>query len=116
MFSHLMKRAIVLLGLTIGLLLGAAGLMLSLYLGARDEAGANQRRVDELTRTVEENRRERTDYQRENTAVTGRIAELERNHAKELPCATAAKELMLAARDKTQEETVRALVEMEAKC
>lgn len=111
-----MKRAIVLLSLTIGLLLGAAGLMLSFYLGAREEAGVNQRRIDELTGTVEQNKREQADYRRENTEVTGRIAELERSSEKELPCAKAAKELMLAARDKTQEETVRALVEMEAKC
>lgn len=111
-----MKRAIVSLGLAIGVLLGAAGLMLFFYLGARDEAGANQRRVDELTRTVEENKRERAGYERENTEVTNRISELERASARELPCAIAAKELMLAARDKGQDETVRALDEMRAKC
>ncbi|GGU52931.1 hypothetical protein [Lentzea flava] len=111
-----MKRAIVSLSLLIGVLLGTAGLMLSLYLGARDEAGANQLRVDDLTETVEENKRERANYQRENTEVTGRIAELEQSSEKQLPCAIAAKELILAARDKSDDETLRALVEMESKC
>jgi hypothetical protein len=111
-----MKRAIVSLSLLIGVLLGAAGLMLSLYLGVREDAGANQLRVGELTKNVEENERERAEYQRQNTEVTGRISELERSSEKQLPCATAAKELILAARDKSDDETLRALVEMEAKC
>lgn len=112
-----MKRPTVLLSLLVVLLIGASGLAIFLYLGARDRAVEETRRLGEVTSTLEQNNRELADLKNQNDTVLRYISTHEANIAGLRKCAGPAKEAVAAAKRENNDAELRAAVRnMEANC